>query len=98
MPTISVDHCFLGSEEEEAAGNPFLIIFDDHSESLFAIALATKEYEDWLAEYVKAVIDELGYTGIRIVIKHDNAKELVKLRSEIAARRAAPTVPIDTPV
>ena len=38
MPTISLDHCFLGSEEEEAAGNPFLIIFDDHSESLFAVA------------------------------------------------------------
>ena len=98
VPTISLDHWFLGSEEEAASGNPFLIVFDDHSESLYAVAVATKEYEDWLAEYVKAIIDELGYSGVRIVIKHDNAKELVRLRSEVAARRTAPTVPIDTPV
>ena len=98
VPTISLDHCFLGSEEEAAAGNPFLIIFDDHSESLFAVALASKEYEDWLAEYVKSVIDELGYAGVRIVMKHDNAKELVRLRREVTARRSAPTVPMDSPV
>ena len=98
MPTISLDHCFLGSEEEAAAGNPFLVIFDDHSESLYAIALASKEYEDWLAEYVKAIIDELGYGGIRIAMKHDNAKELLRLRTEVTMRRSAPTVPINSPV
>ena len=98
VPTISLDHCFLGSEEEAAAGNPFLIIYDDHSESLFAVALASKEYHDWLAELVKSIIDELGYAGVRIVIKHDNAQELIKLRSEVTARRSAPTVPMESPV
>ena len=31
VPTLSLDHCFLGSEEEAAAGNPFLIVYDDYS-------------------------------------------------------------------
>ena len=40
-----------------------------------------------MAKLVKAVIDELGYGGVRVVIKHDNAKELVRPRHEITARR-----------
>ena len=98
VPTISLDHCFLGSEEEAASGNPFLILFDDHSESLFAVAVPTKEYQGWLADLVKAILDELGYAGVRIAIKNDNAQELIKLRSEVTARRAAPTVPLESPV
>ena len=79
VPTISLDHCFLGSEKEAAAGTTLLMIYDDHSESLFAVALASKESHDWLAELVKSIIDELGFAGVRIVIKHDNAQELIKL-------------------
>ena len=60
IPTISVDHCFLGSAEESAAANPFLIIYDDHSGSLYAVAVASKQYADRLADYLKAILDELG--------------------------------------
>ena len=98
VPTISLDHCFLGSEEEAAAGNPFLIIYDDHSEALFAVAVPSKEYQDWFAEPLKSIIDELGYSGVRVALKSDNAKELVRLRTEIAARRSAPSVPLESPV
>ena len=66
--------------------------------SLYAVALASKEYSEWLAEYVKSVKDELGYGGVRVALKHDNAHELVKLRTEVAARRSAPSVPIASPV
>ena len=59
IPTISVDHCFLGSAEESAAANPFLIIYDDYSGSLYSVAVASKQYEDWLADYFKAILDEL---------------------------------------
>ena len=79
VPTISLDNSFLGSEKEAAAGTNLLMIYDDHSESLFAVALASKESHDWLAELVKSIIDELGFAGVRIVIKHDNAQELIKL-------------------
>ena len=93
-----MDHCFLGSAEESAAANPFLIIYDDHSGSLYAVAVASKQYEDCLADYLKAILDELGYAGTRVAIKCDNAPELVRLRAEVTARRQAPTIPIAVPV
>ena len=76
-----MDHCFLGSEEEVAAGSPFLLLCNDHTEALFAIAVPNKEFQEWLAELVKSILDELGYAGVRVAIKNDNAPELVKLRS-----------------
>ena len=62
------------------------------------MAVATKEHEDWLADYFKAAPDELGYGGCRVAIKCDNARELLKLREAISARRTAPTVPITVPI
>ena len=88
----------MGTEEEQASGNPFLVIYDDYSESLFTIAVPSKEYGGWLADFVKATIDELGYGETRVALKSDNAPELLKLRTEVAARRRAPTVPITIPV
>ena len=35
--------------------------------------MAGKEYEDWLAEYLKVVTEELGYIGASIAVKLDNA-------------------------
>ena len=69
VPTLSIDHGFLGSEEEAAAANPFLIAYDGCTGALFAVAVATKEHEDWLADYLKAALDELGYGGCRVAIK-----------------------------
>ena len=45
-----------------------------------------------------AIINELGYGGTRIAIKNGQAPELQRLKREIAARREAPTVPLDVPV
>ena len=98
VPTLSIDHCFLGSEEEAAAANPFLIAYDGCTGALFAVAVATKEHEDWLADDLEAALDELGYGGCRVAIKCDNARELLKLREAISARRTAPTVPITVPI
>ena len=43
VPTISIDHCFLGSEaeEEHAASNPFLIVHDADSGAMYCIAMRT---------------------------------------------------------
>ena len=45
VPTISIDHCFLGTEaeEESASSNPFLIVHDADSGALYCIATRTKE-------------------------------------------------------
>ena len=46
---------------------------------------------------MKSIIDELGYSGVRVALTSDIAKELVRLRTEIAARRSAPSVPLESP-
>ena len=65
---------------------------------MFVIALISKEYKEWLVQYIVAILSELGYGGTRIAIKCDQAPELQKIRREIAARRTAATVPLDVPV
>ena len=47
---------------------------------------------------VKTLIEELGYGGMRIGFKSDNAEELIALRKRVAELRTKETVPIIVPV
>ena len=100
VPTISMDHCFLGAEEEEdsASSNPFLVIQDADSEAIYCIPMRTKEAKRWVIVLVNAIIRELGYEGVKISIKCDGARELIAIRREITLMRNSPTVPITAPV
>ena len=72
-----MDHCFLGSKdsEESAHENPFLVLYDNETEAIFAIAVSSKATaKPWIVEYVKNVIYELGYGDLKIAIKCDQAK------------------------
>ena len=100
IPTISLDHCFLGSErsEDSAHANPFLIVYDNETEGVFAISVPSKATKPWVVEYVKSIVYELGYGEMKIALKSDGARELHELRRAIAASRSHPTVPVDVPV
>ena len=93
-------HCLLGSKDskEYAHGNPFLVLYDNETEAIFAIAAESKSTKPWIVEFVKGVLYEPGYGELKIVIKCDQARELQELRRAVANSRAAPTVPIDVPV
>ena len=82
MPTISIDHCFLGSEaeEENAASNPFLIVHDAASGAMYCIAMRSKEANIWVIVLVNAIMKELGYEGVKVSIKCDGAPELLAIR------------------
>ena len=99
-PTISMDHCFMGSADDEskAHGSPFLILYDNASEALYCIACSTKACTPWVVEYVYSILWELGYGGITVSIKCDQAPELKEIRKQVSMRRNSPTVPIDVPV
>ena len=64
VPTISIDHCFLGSREDEehAHSRPYLIMYDNASEAIYAVAVPDKCAHDWIAEYAVRVIADLGYS------------------------------------
>ena len=63
MPRVSVDQCFLGRDESEesAHASSFLVIFDNASEALQAVAVSDKMAQFWVVEYVARVVEELGY-------------------------------------
>ena len=97
FPTISLDHCFMGTAEDEktAHESPVLVLYDSDIEALYVIAVPSKECTPWIVAWVKAVIDQFGYGGIKIGMKMNGARELLQLRREVIALRSAPTVPID---
>ena len=59
--------CFLGTlkNEEPAHENPRLV----ENELIFAIAATSKSTKDWVAEFVKQVLYELGYSELNVAIE-----------------------------
>ena len=57
IPTISYDHCFLGSEQNESSAHetPWLVCYDDESEAITVIAVPSKSPEPWICQYEKSV-------------------------------------------
>ena len=48
-----MDHCFLGSKdnEESAHENPFVVMYDNETEAIFAIAVSSKSTaKPWIVE------------------------------------------------
>ena len=79
-----------------AHANPFLVVYDNETEGVFAISVPSKATRPWVVEYVKSVIYELGYGEMKISLKSDGARELHELRRAVAASRSHPTVPIES--
>ena len=100
-PTLSMDRCFLVSRDSNESGHekPLLVLYDNETEAIFAIAVASKSTaKPWIVEYVKNIIYELGYSELKIAMKCDQAKELQELRRAVANSRTPPTVLMDVPV
>ena len=76
---------------------PSLVLFDSETEAVHAIAVADKACKPWIVEYVCNVLNELGYSGIKVALKSDAAPELRELKKLVAAKRSCPTVPLEVP-
>ena len=99
MPTISLDHCFLGSEEQGPDGaavpaleNLFLRVYDAESEAIYCLPVKSEAVTDYVVYCVKSVI-ELGYSVVRIALKNDAAPQLQQIREQVWNLRTAPTTP-----
>jgi hypothetical protein len=87
----------IKDDDESAHRKPFLILYHNETEGIFAVAVASKATKPWIVEFVKNILYELGYGQLKIAIKCDGAKELQELRRAVANSRESPTVPIDVP-
>ena len=85
IPTISLDHCFLGPaddvEGKTAHESLFLILFDSETEAMHALAVAEKACTPWVVEYVFNVLKELGSHGVKVVLKSYAAPELKEMKA-----------------
>ena len=101
IPTDSLDHCFLGSadddDDKKAHGSPFLVLYDCETEAVYAIAAADKACKPWILEYACNLLKELGYSGIKVALKSDAAPALRGLKKLVAAKRSCATVPMGFP-
>ena len=50
-------------------------MYDNETNSIFAIAVPSKEVKPWIVEHVKNVLYELGYGELKIAIHFDGARE-----------------------
>ena len=77
----------MGTAEDEktAHESQVLVLYDSDIEALYVIAVPSKECTPWIVAWAKAVIDELGYGGIKLGIQMDGARELLQLRREVIA-------------
>ena len=66
-----MDHCFLETlnSDESAHGNPFLVLYDNETEAMFAIAVASESTKEWIVEFVKQGLYDLGYSELKVTIK-----------------------------
>ena len=71
-----MDHRFLWtlSNAESAHENPFLVLYDNETEAMLAFAVASKSTKDWIVEFVKQVLYELGCSELKVAIKFDGAR------------------------
>ena len=71
-----MDHCFLGklNNDESAHEHPYLVLYDNETEASFAIAVASQSTKEWIVEFVKQVLYELGYSDLKVAIRCDGAR------------------------
>ena len=84
----------MSSADEAASQNPFLVLYDNDTGSIYAFATGTKAVKPWIVRYVHSIICELGYAQIKIGFKTDRAPELIQLQQEVSRLREVPTVPL----
>ena len=52
------------------------MLYDNETEAMLAIALASKSAEEWIVEFLKQVIYEFGYCDLKVAIRCDGARQL----------------------
>ena len=106
---FSMDYAFMTNEgklgyaedfgsEEIARASPVIVGFDKRSESIWAMAVEAKGVNESSIKWGKERIDESGHIGTKVVIRSDQEDSIVALKRDIAVKRQAETVFLESPV
>ena len=56
---------------------------DSEAEAIYALVVAEKARKPWVVEYVFNVLNELGYSGVKVASKSEAAPELRELKKPV---------------
>ena len=68
--TISLDYCYLTTEGESEEDPKVLVMHDDQLETLWALGVKQKGVTPEVVSWIVQKLDEAGYRGMAITIKH----------------------------
>ena len=69
--TISMDYCFLTSDDAEEGDPTILVVHDDQTLALSAMAVQSKGSAPEVAAWVAQKLEEAGYRGVPVTPKTD---------------------------
>ena len=96
--TISFDYCFMVDEEKSEDTPAVLVMWDDNHECLWALPVESKGPIEYVVKWVNDKLDAIGYRGTPLTLKSDQEPAIKALKAAVAARRVAPTTPVESPV
>lgn len=96
--TVSMDYCFMNSEEKDEDTPGVLVIWDDNYECLWALPVDHKGPVDWVVKWIVDKLDAIGYRGSPLTLKSDQEPAITALKTAVAAKRVGVTTPIESPV
>ena len=97
VPELHVDYCFMGKKEEKA--QPILVARDRDTKMTLSFLVKEKGAVDmYVVKRIMAFLKELGYEGIKIIIKSDQESPIKAVIDKVMQLREGATVPEHSPV
>ena len=96
--TISLDYCFMTSEEAEQDMRAILVMFDHSKQGLWALPVIRKGPQEEVVKWIANKLEESGYAGVQVTLKSDQEPAMISLKQAVAVKRKAETPLIESPV
>ena len=95
---MSMDYCFLISDEDPATAPKVLVVYDSELDGMWALLVRRKGPSPEVVSWILQKLEEAGRSGQEIALKIDQEESIMALKRSVAVRREAKTVPNESKV
>ena len=87
VPTVGADYMYMHSEQEkeEEKGTPIIVAKDNKTKMIMAKVVPSKGVENYAAEVVKKMIEQLGYR--KVILRSDNETAILARKEAVRRER-----------
>ena len=96
--TVSMDYLFMVPEEIDDTMDAVLLMYDANRRGIWTMSVDKKGPTPAAVKWVTDKLDEVGYAGKEITLKSDQEPAILDLKRDIAIKRQAETVMVESPV